>query len=317
MLETLLKLYFMAMAGDVRSPTPHLVGPPGSGKSTVVAELANLAGVKMHTINVSRLSPLEIEGVQMPINENTELHMLLSTLWTNLNEGDIVLWDEFLRGFPEVYNGLLDIFSAREVAGHQLPKVFFVAASNSTTAYDEALRDRLMHIKVPDLRTDKAALRDAKARLVEELGLLPTMVDSMEMTNLFATEVHPMYKMLDSYGKGSGSPMLSEGHSPRNLIGQARMRHVQSAALKELIDMNNNAAIRGGKYQYVFLIDGRNVDQKYEAHAQQLVGNEKLTELQAHNLECNLQLIQMEQLRRQKEGTDTDDDELLDDDVFS
>ena len=35
MLEKLLKLYVMATTVGVTSPTPHLFGPPGSGKSTV------------------------------------------------------------------------------------------------------------------------------------------------------------------------------------------------------------------------------------------------------------------------------------------
>ena len=66
MLEKVLKLYTAAMLGDVRSPTPHLFGPPGSGKSSVVEQAAEMLGVTLHTINVSRISPLELEGVQMP-----------------------------------------------------------------------------------------------------------------------------------------------------------------------------------------------------------------------------------------------------------
>ena len=43
-LETVLKLYSMAMAGDVRSPTPHAFGPPGSGKSTIMEQAAEIIG---------------------------------------------------------------------------------------------------------------------------------------------------------------------------------------------------------------------------------------------------------------------------------
>ena len=131
MLERLARLYTAYMAQDVRSPIPHVAGPPGVGKSENAAALAKLVGKsqaaeqlaklvqkKLHIINVSRLSPLEIEGIQMPI-EN-KLEMLHSTLWTQLQEGDVVLLDEFLRGFPEVYNALLDIFTSRHVAGFDL-----------------------------------------------------------------------------------------------------------------------------------------------------------------------------------------------------
>lgn len=78
MLEKLMRLYVMSMAYDVRSPMPHLVGPPGCGKSTSVEQLAELLNVQLHIINVSRLSPLEIEGVQMPrgTDDEQQLHML-------------------------------------------------------------------------------------------------------------------------------------------------------------------------------------------------------------------------------------------------
>ena len=76
------------------------------------------------------------EGVEM------KLQLLLNSIWDNLEEGDIVLFDEFLRGFPEVYNGLLDIITSRQIGLHKLPKVFFVAASNSVATYDKALEDR-------------------------------------------------------------------------------------------------------------------------------------------------------------------------------
>ena len=85
MLEKLMKLYVMSMAYKVRSPMPHLVGPPGCGKSTYVEQLAELLGVELHLINVSRLSPLDVEGVQMPhgTGEDMALRMLPATFWTS------------------------------------------------------------------------------------------------------------------------------------------------------------------------------------------------------------------------------------------
>ena len=65
MLEKILKMYVMYMRLDVRSPMPHLVGPPGCGKSTVVEQAAEMIGVNLHIINVSRLNPLDLEGVQI------------------------------------------------------------------------------------------------------------------------------------------------------------------------------------------------------------------------------------------------------------
>lgn len=308
MLERILKLYVMAMAGDVRSPLPHLFGPPGCGKSTVVEEAADLLGVNLHTINVSRISPLELEGVQMPVTHEADgmkLKLLHATFWTQLAEGDILLLDEFLRGFPEVYNGLLDILTSRRVGGFMLPKVFIIAASNSTVAYDKALEDRLLHIPVPDPRKGKVAKRHLAQLLVKEIGLHPDMRDSLEMQSLLDSEVLPMFEILDQLkNKSSSSPSI-KGVSIRNLIGQAKLRDISSTPLKELLDMNNRKAITEGKYQFVVLADGKAPDQKYLS-AMNKLPVDKLTPLQALNLQLNQQLVSLEAARKEK-GTDEDD----------
>lgn len=309
MLERILKLYVMAMAGDVRSPVPHLFGPPGCGKSTVVYQLGQLVGRRVHTINVSRLSPLEVEGVQMPHTEEGQemrLMMLLSTLWSKLEEGDIVLFDEFLRGFPEVYNALLDIMTSREVAGFTLPKVFFIAASNSTVAYDKALEDRLLHVSVPDPRKNKSAKKQLAQLLVDQIGLLPEMASSIEMQSLLDSEVLPMFDVLDALKNKSSAPASNKGRSIRHLIGQAQLREIDCPPLKELLDMNNHRACAGSKWQYVVLPDGKNPNVNYVEKAGRLP-KDKLTKIQALNLELNHQLIELETARREKEGP-TDDD---------
>jgi hypothetical protein len=312
-IETLLKLYVAAMSGDVRSPTPHFVGPPGCGKSVSMKLLAEMVGKKLHTINVSRINPLELEGLMMPVEDNTSLRMLHSTIWADLREGDILFFDEFLRGFPEVYNGLLDIFTAREVKGLELPKVFIVAASNSVVTYDPALEDRLQHILVPDPRRSKTAKAKLAEIIVDELGLLPAMATSYEMQTLLDQEVLPMYEILDSFKPGSRNqtPGPMKGTSVRKLIGQAHLRHVECPALHELLTANNRNAINAGKEQYVLLPDGKTVTAtypRYFAAASQLVGNPKLSPIQARNISLNLQLIEMEQARSTNEE---DEDDIL------
>jgi hypothetical protein len=72
--------------------------------------------------------------------------------------------------------------------------------------------------------------------------------------------------------------------------------------------------MKAGKPQFVFLLDGKpaTVDPMYAPRAQQLVGNDKLTEVQALNLNLNLQLIEMEKIRLEK-GLESDEDEILED----
>jgi MoxR-like ATPase len=323
-LEKLLKLYTMAMAYDVRSPVPHLFGPPGCGKSTVAEELAELVGKKLHIVNVSRLSPLEIEGVQMPYTDEFDkqkLVLLLATLWNQLEEGDIILWDEFLRGFPEVYNALLDIFTSREVAGHKLPNVFMLAASNSTVSYDKALEDRLLHLPVPDPRNSRIRQKQLGQLIVDALGLMPNMADSAEMQALLIAHVMPMYDVLDEL-KGKGNSSSSKGVSVRNIIGQSKLREIKLRELKELLVANNNLAVEKFKAQYVFLPNGRDVPEEYEAQAiklaaeaDQLRADGKLSEIHELNLDLNLQLIELEAVRKEK-GDDEDDDVFVEPDPF-
>ena len=291
MLDHLARLYTAYMAQDVRSPIPHIAGPPGVGKSQAVEQLAKLVGKQLHVVNVSRMSPLEIEGIQMPINDR--LHMLHSTLWTQLKEGDVVLLDEFLRGFPEVYNGLLDILTSRHVAGFDLPKVFFIAASNSVVTYDDALEDRLLHLYVPDLRSNKQEIKKLGEKLAKSLGILPGMADSTEMIDMITKEIMPMYDVLDQF-KGTaqrGAPV--KGSSARKLIGQARLREFQSRTLIELIDLNNQMAIRASKFQYVLLRPGTKLlqDASLTTHLQNMDGNPSLTPVLQANLQVNLELI--------------------------
>lgn len=314
MLEKILKLYTTAMAGDVRSPTPHLVGPPGCGKSTAVEQAAEIVGATLHTINVSRISPLDIEGIQMPVDGNTRLHMLTATFWTQLKEGDILLLDEFLRGFPEVYNGLLDILTSRKVGAFKLPKVFIIAASNSMATYDKALDDRLMHLPVADPRGYTGPARQEFKRLsgdlVKHIGLLPAMVTSDETASLLKAAVLPMYNMLDQLTGAAtnvATTTTSSGkvHSIRNLIGQAKLREIQSDELLDLLKINNQRAINESKYQYVVLPDGLNVNDKYIQAAKSL-GEKKLSPVQRTNLDINLQLIELESVSKSKGDTGDD-----------
>lgn len=317
MLEQLLKLYTMYMATLVTSPTPHFIGPPGAGKSTVARTLADLVGKRLHILNVSRINPLEVEGVQMPDVEHTKLNHLLATFWAELEEGDIVLLDEFLRGFPEVYNALLDILTSREVAGHPLPNVFVMAASNSSVTYDGALEDRLLHIPVPDPRNNKGEKKRLGKMLLDEIGLMPEMADSIELNSVLDIEVLPTFDILDTF-KGRGNQVGAttstiKGSSIRKLAGQARLRFIESVELATLIEANNSKAATAKKFQYIVLMSGKRVPDSWVQGMTAIAGSKKLTPLQRTNLDLNIQLIEMEkQIDSQRE--DKEDDDFLDDD---
>ena len=303
-----MKLYVRALAYDVRSKMPHIVGPAGSGKTSSVEHLAEVRGVNLHVVNVSRMSPLEVEGVQMPHGSNEEmaLRMLPATYWTQLKEGDILLFDELLACVhPEIFIALLDIFTSRRVGSYRLPKVFMVATSNSVITSSEAMRDRLLHILVADPRRSKAEQERMATILVNALGLLPSMVKSPEMDDLLKQEVLPMYNLLDSFKDKSGKILVSKdsgGTSLRSLIGQAQLGHVTTKGLAELINVNNIDAMQQQKLAYVLLMDGTRAPKGYYESALKLKGHPKLSEVQALNLDMNLQLIELHKTMTEEEN---------------
>lgn len=303
MLKDVLELYHAARTNQVCSLIPHLIGPPGSGKSTVAYTLVDLLntgtaesdrGVRLHVLNVSRISPLELEGVQMPVKN--KLEMLLSTFWNDLQEGDVVLLDEFLRGFPEVYNGLLDIITSRQVAGHKLPWVFFLAASNSAAAYDVALEDRLLDLKVPDPRKSFKEDKKIRSLMQQGMGLRPEAVDSHWMISLMRQRVDPMYSSLDMK-KGVLAGTATGGMSPRKLIGQVQLRRVECSELHDLLKENNREAMSEGEPQYV-VVYSFNGDlafeedqEEYTEKARALIRDGKLEGQQLKQAQLNLQLL--------------------------
>lgn len=305
MLEKLLHLYTTAMTHDVRSPMPHLVGPPGTGKSTIVQQAADLLGVHLHIINVNRLSPLEIEGLQMPVDNNTRIHMIPAVFWSRLAEGDIVLFDEYLRGFPEVQDALLDVLTSRRVGAFQLPKVFFVGASNSVIAYDKALEDRLLNIPVPDLRSSAKFLKAAKARFIEEAGLHPDLISSYELRELFDQEVLPTYAMLDAFKDNKTMAVADlKGSSVRNLVGQVKLRYSTNPWLTELVRSNNRLVISKQQLQYLVLMHEEAFDPRLPTQLRKLEKVEGLTPYQRRNLDLNLQLIELAEAKLVKDNTD-------------
>jgi hypothetical protein len=309
LLANLMRLYHASITGDVRSPMIHVVGPAGSGKSRACAELARAVKRNLHVINVSRLSPLEIEGLQMPTKNNEGLKLLLNTIWSRIEEGDVVLFDEFLRGFPEVYNGLLDILTSRHVMGYDLPNAFFIGASNSIATYDDALEDRLLNLFVDDPRTDRGERTRIAKVIVEACGMHPSMVTHYSMEELIDTEIVPMYRLLDQFnGQANITRAQLKGHSPRNLIGQVHLREIQSLTMKQLIESNNREAMKSSQYQFVILPTGANADPAYVTRARKLQGNPKLTPIQSQNLDLNLQLVEMDEVLRELDQEEEPDD---------
>ena len=315
LINQLMMAYAINQNAPVTGVVPHIIGPAGAGKSSTIYELGKLTGSEVHTINVARINPMELEGIEMPHTDTTkrELMLLHSARWKRMKDGDIVFLEEFMRGFPEVYNALLDIITAREVAGLKLPKLFFVAASNSDNVYDPALEDRLIHIPVADPRRNSTAHRELTNRFLVELGL-PANLDSLNSTwtslwntasELLRTVTLPMFDVIDTFGPSgskatrAGSKTAHSGLSIRHLTGaiNSRMLPPMSPHLRDLktfVAHVNQAAIALSMPQYLILLpehkfNNPSVEAFIEARPQLM--KTEFTEATTRNIEANTEVL--------------------------
>ena len=175
------------------------------------------------------------------------------------------------------------------------------------------MEDRLLHLPVTDPRTSHRERARLAKLFVDEVGLLPAMATSFEMEQMLDAEVLPMFDIMDQLKKKAVAPTAAmEGTSLRNLIGQVKLREVQSSKLKELIKINNSKALLQGRPQHIVLM-GTHVTPQLST-AVESVGKhlDKLNEVQLLNYNINMQLIQVaQQASTQPDRQEEEEDEDL------
>lgn len=108
-----------------------LIGNPGLAKTSIVEQFAKDKGKKVITIIASQDSPTEISGINMPDPEDKKMKVYDLQRLEELEDGDILFFDEFLNGNIQVLNACLTLITNREMrSGKELPDIMIVAAGN-------------------------------------------------------------------------------------------------------------------------------------------------------------------------------------------
>jgi hypothetical protein len=110
---------------------PLFIGNPGLGKTAIIEEFAKEKGVKLVELITSQMSPFEISGICIPDKDTKQMMYYNLDKLENLNDGDILFFDELLNGNPIVLNACLTILEQRRfISGKDLPDIMIVAAAN-------------------------------------------------------------------------------------------------------------------------------------------------------------------------------------------
>jgi hypothetical protein len=139
---------------------PHLEGPPGIGKTSIVHQVAKKLNATVNVLNLADREPSDILGWRVPNADGTEMKHVSPEWLANLGDGlNIVFIDEIRQGSTAAQNVTSQILNERMVGSLKVPdNVFFVTASNrakdraGTNHMPTHLRDRMTFIEVhPDV----------------------------------------------------------------------------------------------------------------------------------------------------------------------
>ena len=108
-----------------------LLGKPGIGKTEAVEQFAKDHGRKVVHIIASQILPSEVSGMTMPNQETKSMDIFDHYRLSHMEDGDILFFDELLKGQQQVLNACLTLIQERRLmSGTKLPDVLVIAAAN-------------------------------------------------------------------------------------------------------------------------------------------------------------------------------------------
>lgn len=108
-----------------------LLGKPGIGKTEAVERFAKDHGRNVVHIIASQILPSEVSGMTMPNQETHSMDIFDHYRLSHMKDGDILFFDELLKGQQQVLNACLTLIQERRLmSGAKLPDVLVIAAAN-------------------------------------------------------------------------------------------------------------------------------------------------------------------------------------------
>lgn len=129
-----------------------LLGKPGIGKTEAVERFARDHNRNVVHIIASQIMPNEVSGMTMPNQETRSMDVFDHYRLSHMKDGDILFFDELLKGQQQVLNACLTLIQERRLmSGTKLPDVLIIAAANplaSASQLPPEIRQRFLFHKV-------------------------------------------------------------------------------------------------------------------------------------------------------------------------
>ena len=129
-----------------------LLGKPGIGKTEAIERFAKENNRNVVHIIASQILPSEVSGMTMPNQETHSMDVFDHYRLSHMKDGDILFFDELLKGQQQVLNACLTLIQERRLmSGTKLPDVLIIAAANplaTPTQLPLEIRQRFMFVEV-------------------------------------------------------------------------------------------------------------------------------------------------------------------------